>query len=139
MIEQTLSIVKPDATEKNQIGNILACFEKEGLKIVAAKMVKLSKAQGEKFYLVHKDKPFYHDLVNFMISGPIMVIVLQGENAVEKTRQIMGPTDHKKAAPHTIRAKFATNIERNAVHGSDSLDNAKQEIFFFFKKEEIFA
>jgi nucleoside-diphosphate kinase len=136
-MEQTLSIVKPDATEKNIIGEVLACFEKAGLKIVAAKMLKLTKARAEQFYAVHKEKPFYTDLVNFMTSGPVMVIVLQGDHCVEKARKVMGATDFKKAEPGTIRAKFATNIERNAVHGSDSLENARKEIDCFFKKEEI--
>lgn len=136
--EQTLSIIKPDAVAQNQIGNIIEYFEREGLNVVAAKMLHLSADQAKKFYDVHKDKGFYSDLVEFMTSGPILVMVLEGDNAVSRNRQIMGATDPSKAAPNTIRADFATSIERNAVHGSDSLENAKKEISFFFKPNEIF-
>ena len=136
-IERTLSIVKPDAVAKNIIGAIYDRFEKGGLRIVAAKMMQLSKTQAEGFYAVHKARPFFNDLVGFMISGPVMVQVLEGENAVARNREIMGATNPAEAAPGTIRADFATNIEENAVHGSDSAANAKTEIEFFFKPEEI--
>jgi len=137
-MEQTLSIIKPDAIEKNIIGKIFERFEENNLKIIAAKMVHLTKDQAQKFYLVHKDKPFYNDLVTFMTSGPILVSVLYGKNAVEKNRDIMGATNFVNAKEGTIRKDFASSIERNAVHGSDSLDNAKIEVSFFFKKNEIF-
>jgi nucleoside-diphosphate kinase len=136
-LEQTLSIIKPDAVAENQIGNIIEYFEREGLVVVAAKMVHLTADQAKNFYAVHKDKPFYMELVNFMTSGPIFVMVLEGENAVSRNREIMGATDPAKAAPGTIRYDFATSIERNAVHGSDSLDTAKKEIAFFFKPHDI--
>lgn len=136
-IERTLSIIKPDAVAKNLIGGIYSEFEKAGLRIVAAKMVHLTKAQAQAFYAVHKDRPFYNDLVSFMISGPVMVQVLEGENAVAKHREVMGATDPKKAAPGTIRAQFASSIEENACHGSDSLDNAKTEVAFFFGAMDI--
>ncbi len=136
-LEQTLSIVKPDAVSKNQIGPILAMLEGAGLKIIAAKMLHLSKQQAEGFYAVHKERPFFNDLVKFMTTGPVLVMVLEGQNAVAKNREVMGATDPKKAAPGTIRAEFADSIEANAVHGSDSLENAKTEIKFFFKPEEI--
>ena len=137
--EKTLSIIKPDAVGNNHIGEILARFEKNGLKIVAAKMMHLSKHQAEAFYAVHKERPFYKDLVSFMITGPVLVSVLEGPNAVLKNRDIMGATDPKKADAHTIRKDFAQSIEANAVHGSDSAENAKTEISFFFKPEEICA
>jgi nucleoside-diphosphate kinase len=137
-IEQTLSIIKPDAVEQNQIGNIIEYFEREGLSVVAAKMLHLSAEQAKGFYAVHKDKPFYGDLVTFMTSGPILVMVLEGENAIARNREIMGATDPSKANPGTIRCDFATSIERNAVHGSDSAETAKKEIAFFFKPNEIF-
>lgn len=137
-MEQTLSIIKPDAIEKNVIGKILQRFEANNLKIIAAKMIELSRDQAEDFYAVHKDKPFYDDLVDFMISGPILVFVLYGEKAVEKTRKIMGATDPKKAETGTIRKDFASDVQNNAIHGSDSLDNAKREISFFFDSNEIF-
>lgn len=137
-LEQTLSIIKPDAVAQNQIGNIIEYFEREGLSVIAAKMVHLSVDQAKNFYAVHKDKPFYKDLVDFMSSGPILVMVLEGENAIVRNREIMGATDPSEAAPGTIRSDFATSIERNAVHGSDSLENAKKEISFFFKAGEIF-
>ncbi len=138
-MQQTLSIIKPDAVEKNQIGNILSRFEKNGLKIVAIKMVHLTQEQAKKFYSVHKERPFYASLVDFMTSGPICVQVLEGEAAVSKNREIMGATDPAKADAGTIRKDFASSVERNAVHGSDSLENAKIEISFFFKSEEIFS
>jgi nucleoside-diphosphate kinase len=131
-IEQTLSIIKPDAVAKNLIGEILSRFEKGGLKIVAAEMVRLSKEQGQEFYAVHKERPFYNDLVEFISSGPVMVQVLEGENAIAKNREIMGATNPSEAAPGTIRADFADSIDKNAVHGSDAPETAKQEIEFFF-------
>ncbi len=135
--EQTLSIVKPDAVGKNHIGNIIARFEKAGLRIAAAKLTHLSKDQAQAFYAVHKERPFYNDLVSFMITGPVMVMVLEGDNAIAKNRDIMGATDPKKAAPGTIRADFASSIDENAVHGSDAAETAKHEIAFFFKSNEI--
>ena len=138
-IERTLSIIKPDAVAKNVVGEILTKFEKAGLKIVAAKMLHLTRPQAEGFYEVHKERPFYQSLVSHMISGPVLVQVLEGENAVIMNRNIMGATDPKKADLGTIRADFADSIEANAVHGSDSFDNAKQEIAFFFKPEEIYS
>lgn len=137
-LEQTLSIIKPDAVGQNQIGNIIEYFEREGLSVVAAKMMHLTVDQAKAFYAVHKDRPFYQELVDFMVSGPVMVMILQGENAVQRNREIMGVTDPAKAAPGSIRADFATSIERNAVHGSDSSQTAKTEISFFFKPNEIF-
>lgn len=137
-LEQTLSIIKPDAVGQNMIGNIIEYFEREGLNVVAAKMLHLSAEQAKAFYAVHKERPFFQELVEFMTSGPVLVMVLEGENAVARNRQIMGATDPSKAAPGTIRADFATSIDRNAVHGSDSLTNAKAEISFFFKSNEIF-
>jgi len=136
-IERTFSIVKPDAVAKNHIGEIYARFEKAGLKIVAAKMLHLTRAQAEGFYAVHKARPFFKDLVEFMISGPVMVQVLEGENAVLKNREVMGATNPKDAAPGTIRADFASSIDENAVHGSDAQETAKQEIAFFFSQNEI--
>jgi len=138
-MQQTLSIIKPDAVEKNVIGKILAKFEKNNLKIVAAKMIHLDKKTAESFYAIHKSKPFYNDLVNFMISGPVLVFVLEGNDAVLNCRNIMGATNFKDAKEGTIRKEFAESIERNAVHGSDSLENAKNEIKFFFKENEIFS
>lgn len=137
-MQQTLSIIKPDAIEKNVIGKILARFEENNLKIIAAKMVHLTKERAQKFYLIHKEKPFYNDLVEFMTSGPILVSVLYGEDAVSKNRKIMGATNLENADKGTIRKDFATNIEKNAVHGSDSLENAKIEVSFFFNEDEIF-
>lgn len=136
-VERTLSIIKPDAVAKNVIGEIYSRFEKNGLKIIAARMAQLTREQAENFYAVHKGRPFFGALVNFMISGPVMIQVLEGENAVLKHRDIMGATNPKEAAPGTIRAEFADSIDANAVHGSDSADNAKQEIAFFFAKEDI--
>ncbi len=136
-IERTLSIIKPDAVAKNNIGEIVARFEKGGLRIAAAKMLHLSKSQAEQFYAVHKERPFFPALVNFMSSGPVLVQVLEGDNAIALNRQIMGATNPKDAAPGTIRADFADSIDHNAVHGSDASDTATQEIAFFFKPEEI--
>lgn len=135
--EQTLSIIKPDAVSKNHIGGIINKLEKGGLNIVAAKMVHLSKNQAEEFYAIHKERPFFKDLVSFMISGPVLVMTLEGDNAVLKNRDIMGATDPKKAAPGTIRNEFAQTIDENAVHGSDSLENAQREIAFFFKNGDV--
>ncbi|MBN9287136.1 MAG: nucleoside-diphosphate kinase [Gammaproteobacteria bacterium 39-13] len=136
-VERTLSIVKPDAVAKNVIGEVLARFEKAGLRIVAARMMQLSREQAEAFYEVHKERPFFADLVKFMISGPVLVQVLEGDNAIALNRDIMGATDPKKAAPGTIRADFAQSIDENAVHGSDASDTAAREIAFFFKDNEI--
>lgn len=138
-IERTLSIIKPDAVAKNVIGEIYSRFEKAGLQIVAAKMMFLSRELAQGFYAVHKDRPFYNDLVKFMTSGPVMVQVLEGENAIAKHRDIMGATNPKQAAPGTIRADFADSIEANAVHGSDGADTAKTEVAFFFPNSEIFS
>ncbi len=130
--ERTLSIIKPDAVAKNVIGQIYARFEAAGLKIAAAKMVHLSRGEAEQFYGVHKERPFFKDLVDFMISGPVMIQALEGEGAIAKNRDLMGATDPKKAAPGTIRADFADSIDANAVHGSDGPETAQQEIAFFF-------
>jgi len=138
-IERTLSILKPDATERNLTGAINAVFEKNGLRIVGQRRLRLSRQQAEQFYIVHKDRPFYGELVDYMISGPVVVQVLEGENAVAKNRDLMGATNPANAAEGTIRKMFAESIERNSVHGSDSLENAKIEIDFFFKAEEIAA
>lgn len=137
MTEYTLSIIKPDAVAKNVIGEIYSRLEKAGLKIVAAKMSHLSQSDAEHFYAIHKERPFFNDLVKFMISGPVMIQVLEGKDAVAKYREIMGATNPKEAAPGTIRADFADSIDANAVHGSDSLDNAKVEVAFFFKPQDI--
>ncbi|NDZ11814.1 nucleoside-diphosphate kinase [Variovorax sp. WS11] len=131
-IERTLSIIKPDAVAKNVIGKIVSRFEAAGLKIIAAKLVQLSQADAEQFYAVHKERPFFKDLVSFMISGPVFVQALEGEDAIAKNRDLMGATDPKKAAPGTIRADFADSIDANAVHGSDAVETAKVEIAFFF-------
>ena len=136
-IEKTISIIKPDAVEKNVIGEIYSRFEKNGLKVVAAKMKQLSKEDAEGFYAVHKERPFFNDLVSFMTSGPVMIQVLEGENAVLKNRELMGATNPKEAAAGTIRADFAESIDANAVHGSDSLENAAIEIAYFFKPEDV--
>lgn len=136
-IERTLSIIKPDAVAKNVIGEIYARFEKAGLKVIAAKMLHLTRSQAEGFYAVHKERPFFKDLVDFMITGPVMVQILEGENAVLAHRDVMGATDPKKAAPGTIRADFAQSIDENAVHGSDSLENARIEMAYFFSATEI--
>lgn len=135
--ERTLSIIKPDAVAKNVIGEIYSRFEKAGLKIIAAKMLHLSRQQAEGFYAVHKARPFFKDLVDFMISGPVMVQVLEGNNAIAKHREVMGATNPKDAAPGTIRADFATTIDENAVHGSDGPDTAKTEVAYFFKENEM--
>ncbi len=137
--ERTLSILKPDAVEADNIGSIIQRFEKAGLKVVAAKMLHLSRPQAEGFYAVHKERSFFGELVDFMISGPVVVMVLEGDNAMMKNRDLMGATDPKKAAPGTIRADFCESIDRNGVHGSDSLENAKIEIAYFFKPNEIFS
>lgn len=136
-IERTLSIIKPDAVGKNVIGEIYQRFENNGLRIVGAKMLQLSKGQAEEFYGIHRERPFFNDLVNFMTSGPVMVQVLEGESAVSKNRDIMGATNPQDAAPGTIRADFADNIDANAVHGSDSLENANIEVAFFFQPDEL--
>ncbi|EAH5438147.1 nucleoside-diphosphate kinase [Campylobacter jejuni] len=136
-MEKTLSIIKPDAVKKGVIGKILDRFESNGLRIAAMKKVQLSKEQAENFYAVHKERPFFKDLVEFMISGPVVVSILEGEGAVLKNRDLMGATNPKEAKAGTIRADFAESIDTNAVHGSDSLENAKIEIEFFFKPNEI--
>jgi nucleoside-diphosphate kinase len=136
-IERTLSIIKPDAVAKNVIGEIYTRFEKAGLRIVAARMLHLTKEQAQRFYVVHQERPFYNDLVKFMASGPIMVQVIEGEEAIAKNRELMGATNPKEAAIGTIRADFAENIDANAVHGSDGPETAEWEIAFFFKPEEI--
>lgn len=137
--EQTLSILKPDAVAANHIGAILLRFEKAGLKIIAVKMVHLTTEQAKAFYAVHAHRPFFQELVTFMTEGPVLVSVLEGDNAVVKNRDLMGATNPKEAASETIRADFAKSIDKNAVHGSDSTENAKQEIAFFFKQQEIFS
>ncbi|VWX63685.1 nucleoside diphosphate kinase (NDK) (NDP kinase) (Nucleoside-2-P kinase) [Burkholderiales bacterium 8X] len=131
-IERTLSIIKPDAVQKNVIGQIVSRFEAAGLKLIAAKLVHLSTAEAEQFYAVHKERPFFKDLVTFMVSGPVFVQALEGENAIAKNRDLMGATDPKKAEKGTIRADFADSIDANAVHGSDAVETAKVEIAFFF-------
>ncbi len=136
-IERTFSIVKPDAVAKNVIGQIYTRFEQAGLQVIAAKMKQLSRAEAEGFYAVHKERPFFNDLVEFMISGPVMLQVLEGENAIAKNREIMGATNPKEAAAGTIRADFADSIDANAVHGSDAPETAAQEIAYFFAATEI--
>jgi len=138
-VERTISIIKPDAVAKNVIGQIYARFEGAGLKIIAARMMQLSQKQAEDFYGVHRERPFFKDLVAFMISGPVVVQVLEGENAISKNRDLMGATDPKKAAPGTIRADFADSIDANAVHGSDGPDTAKHEIGFFFSGLDVLS
>jgi nucleoside-diphosphate kinase len=138
-VERTLSIIKPDAVAKNVIGQIYSRFENAGLKVVAARMMHLSRREAEGFYAVHAQRPFFNDLVAFMISGPVMVQVLQGEGAIAKNRQLMGATDPKKADPGTIRADFADSIDANAVHGSDGPDTAAQEIAYFFPALAVFG
>ena len=138
-VERTLSIIKPDAVAKNVIGQIAARFEQAGLAIVAARMMWLSRQQAEGFYAVHRERPFFRDLVEFMTSGPVMIQVLEGVNAVQKNRDLMGATDPRKAARGTIRADFAQSIDANAVHGSDSPQNAATEIAYFFPADEIFS
>ena len=138
-IERTLSIIKPDAVAKNVIGQIYTRFENAGLKIAASRMVHLSRAEAEGFYAVHRERPFFKDLVEFMISGPVMVQVLEGENAIMKNRDLMGATDPKKADKGTIRADFADSIDANAVHGSDGPDTAQVEIAYFFPSLNVYA
>ncbi|MEJ2344283.1 MAG: nucleoside-diphosphate kinase [Gammaproteobacteria bacterium] len=137
-IERTLSIIKPDAVAKNIIGEIYSRFEKGGLRVVAGKMLHLSRQQAEGFYAVHRERPFFNDLVEFMISGPVMVQVLEGEDAIAKNRELMGATNPKDADPGTIRADFAETVDENAVHGSDSAETAQVEIAYFFPDVEIF-
>ena len=137
-LELTLSIIKPDAVAKSIIGKIIERFERFDLKIVASKMLHLSATQAQNFYAIHKNRPFFNDLVHFISSGPVMVQVLYGENAINKNRELMGATNPQDAAPGTIRADFATSIEANAVHGSDNAQNATQEIAFFFQPHEIY-
>ncbi|SEI91010.1 nucleoside-diphosphate kinase [Frateuria terrea] len=136
-LERTLSIIKPDAVAKNVIGQIYARFEQAGLKVIAAKMKQLSRKEAEGFYAVHKDRPFFGALVEFMISGPVMIQVLQGESAIAKNRELMGATNPKDAAPGTIRADFADSIDANAVHGSDAAETARVEIAYFFAETEV--
>ncbi len=138
-VERTLSIIKPDAVAKNVIGQIYSRFENNGLKIVAARMLHLSRAEAEGFYAVHRQRPFFNDLVNFMISGPVMVQVLEGESAIQKNRDLMGATDPKKAAKGSIRADFADSIDANAVHGSDAPETAAVEIAYFFPTLNIYS
>jgi nucleoside-diphosphate kinase len=138
-LERTLSIIKPDAVKKNVVGQILARFEKAGLGIIAARMMHLSRAEAEGFYAVHRQRPFFRDLVEFMISGPVLVLVLEGENAISGNRELMGATDPKKADKGTIRADFADSIDANAVHGSDSAENARTEVAYFFPACEVFG
>lgn len=137
MQERTLSIIKPDGVGKNQIGAIISRFEKAGLKLIAAKMVHLSRDEAEGFYAIHKGKPFFEPLVSFMISGPVFISVLEGEDAILKNREVMGATDPKKAAPGSIRADFATSIDENIVHGSDAVETATTEIAYFFDKSDL--
>jgi nucleoside-diphosphate kinase len=138
-IERTFSIIKPDAVAANKIGEVTSLLEAGGLRVVASKMVRLTKEQAEGFYAVHKERPFFGSLVKFMTEGPVVVQVLEGENAVAKNREVMGATDSKKAAPGTIRQRVGTDIERNAVHGSDAPETAKQEIAFFFSGADLAA
>ena len=138
-IERTLSILKPDALEKGVIGKIISRFEENGLKPVAIRLQHLSQREAEGFYAVHAARPFFKDLVSFMTSGPVVIMCLEGENAMQKNRDLMGATDPKKATPGTIRADFAKSIDANTVHGSDSLENAKNEISYFFRATELFA
>ena len=138
-VERTLSIIKPDAVAKNVIGQIYSRFENRGLKIVAARMLHLSQAEAEGFYAVHRQRPFFNDLVNFMISGPVMIQILEGEGAIQKNRDLMGATDPKKAAKGTIRADFADSIDANAVHGSDAAESAEVEIAYFFPTLNIYS
>ncbi|GHC14396.1 nucleoside diphosphate kinase [Kushneria pakistanensis] len=135
--ERTLSIIKPDAVAKNAVGDIISRFEKAGLQVVACKMVNLSKDKAEGFYAEHSERPFFNDLVSFMTSGPVVVQVLEGDNAIAKNRELMGATDPKKAEAGTIRADFATSIDANAVHGSDAPESAQREVAYFFSDEEI--
>ena len=136
-MERTFSIIKPNATHDNNIGNIIARFEKEGLRVAAAKLIQLSKEKTEGFYIEHKERPFFGSLVNFMTSGPVILIVLEGENAVDKNREIMGATNPADADEGTLRKLYASSIEANAVHGSDSLSSAEREVSYFFDKNDI--
>lgn len=136
--EQTLSIIKPDAVSNNKTGEILSYFEKAGLQIVAIKMLRLTTEQARAFYAIHAHRPFFQELIQFMTEGPIVAFVLEGENAINRTRELMGATNPKEANPATIRKEFGTSIERNAIHGSDSLENAKTEVSFFFQPQAIF-
>jgi nucleoside-diphosphate kinase len=138
-VQRTLSIIKPDAVKKNAIGQIIARFEKAGLRVVAARMMHLSRAEAEGFYAVHRERPFFRDLVDFMISGPVLVQVLEGEDAIAKNRDLMGATDPKKAAKGTIRADLADSIDANAVHGSDGAQTARTEIAYFFPAGEVYS
>jgi len=138
-VERTLSIIKPDAVAKNVIGEIYARFEKAGLKVVAARMMRLSRSDAEGFYAVHRERPFFKDLVDFMTTGPVMVQVLEGESAIAKNRELMGATDPKKAAPGSIRADFAQSIDANAVHGSDAPETAQVEIAYFFPAHNVYS
>ena len=138
-VERTLSIIKPDAVKKNAIGQIIARFERAGLRVAAARMMHLSRAEAEGFYAVHRERPFFRDLVDFMISGPVLVQVLEGEDAIAKNRDLMGATDPKRAAKGTIRADFADSIDANAVHGSDGAQTARTEIAYFFPAGEVFS
>ena len=138
-IERTLSIIKPDAVAKNVIGQIYARFEAAGLKVIAARMTRLSPSEAEAFYAVHKGRPFFNDLVSFMVSGPVMVQALEGENAILKNRDLMGATDPRKAAPGTIRADFADSIDANSVHGSDAAETAASELAFFFPGIDVYS
>jgi len=138
-VERTLSIIKPDAVKKNAIGQIIARFEQAGLRVVAARMMHLSRAEAEGFYAVHRERPFFRDLVDFMISGPVLVQVLEGEDAIAKNRELMGATDPKKAAKGSIRADFADSIDANAVHGSDGAQTARTEIAYFFPAGEVYS
>nr|QLG20392.1 nucleoside diphosphate kinase [uncultured bacterium]QLG20605.1 nucleoside diphosphate kinase [uncultured bacterium] len=138
-IERTLSIIKPDAVAKNVIGEIYSRFEKNGLKIIASRMHQLSRQEAEGFYAVHKERPFFNDLVSFMVSGPVVIQALEGENAILKHRDLMGATDPKKAAPGTIRADFADSIDANAVHGSDAAETAAVEIAYFFPAMSVYS
>lgn len=137
MIERTLVMIKPDGVERNLIGKVISIFEEKGLKVVALKKTRLSKEQAKAFYIVHKDRPFYEDLTNYMASGPIVAMVLEGENAIKRVREIMGATDPKEAQEGTIRKLFALNKEKNTVHGSDSPESAQKEIPFFFSEQEL--
>ena len=138
-MQRTLSIIKPDAVAKNVIGQIIARFEDAGLSVVGARMMQLTREQAEGFYAVHRERPFFKDLVEFMMSGPVMIQVLEGEDAIARNRELMGATDPRQAAPGTIRADFASSIDANAVHGSDGEDTASQEIGFFFNADEIYS
>ena len=138
-VERTLSIIKPDAVANNVIGEIYARFEKAGLRIAAARMMRMSRADAEGFYAVHRERPFFKDLVDFMTTGPVMIQVLEGDNAISKNRELMGATDPKKAASGTIRADFAQSIDANAVHGSDAPETAATEIAYFFPASQVFA